>query len=349
MLSIRLIFLLTLFPVIFSPELAYLLSNHHTVTKQAKFRVSGIVLIETASKKKDKGLFSDAKIVVYSISRDSNKRIAQMNAFATQTLDSEGRFEVSLQSGSEYQIYCYKAGYWSEPMAFEAKNIASGEYISIEITLRPSNNWMLEGSVLEEANGRPIAGASVWLLDQENGITWNMQTDEQGKYWVGLPASQSYTLQASKKGYFFALPQPLETNNKSILTPVTKLKPIQVGQVMRFGGLIYLVNEAIITTEGQASLKKIGEILMQNPNIFFEISCHTDARGDDAYNLELTQQRAQATAEFLAGLGVQPTQFQAVGFGETQLLNECSNGVRCSTYKHEQNRRLELKVVKILE
>ena len=82
-------------------------------------------------------------------------------------------------------------------------------------------------------------------------------------------------------------------------------------------------------------------------NINVELRSHTDARGKAIYNKWLSQKRADSAVDYLKNQGIASSRLTAVGLGETELLNRCSSGVKCSLKEHQQNRRTEFKVVKI--
>jgi peptidoglycan-associated lipoprotein len=85
--------------------------------------------------------------------------------------------------------------------------------------------------------------------------------------------------------------------------------------------------------------------LEENPTLKFELGSHTDARGNDEYNLKLSQKRADAVVEYLIQKGISAERLIAQGYGETQIINRCVNGVDCSEEEHQQNRRTTFKVL----
>lgn len=88
------------------------------------------------------------------------------------------------------------------------------------------------------------------------------------------------------------------------------------------------------------------KILKDNPTIWIELGSHTDSRGKDAYNLNLSQKRAESAVDYIVSRGIDRNRITARGYGETQLLNRCSNGVECTEEEHQLNRRTEFKIVK---
>ena len=83
----------------------------------------------------------------------------------------------------------------------------------------------------------------------------------------------------------------------------------------------------------------------ENPSIKIELSAHTDSRGSDSYNRKLSQNRAESTVNYLIDHGISHKRLIATGYGESRLINKCLNDVYCTNKMHEQNRRVELKVL----
>lgn len=87
-------------------------------------------------------------------------------------------------------------------------------------------------------------------------------------------------------------------------------------------------------------------IMRDNPSLEIELGSHTDSRGADKYNLNLSQRRAQSVVNYLVNQGIARSRMIAKGYGETQLLNECEDGVTCTDEQHQANRRTVFKVLK---
>lgn len=76
-----------------------------------------------------------------------------------------------------------------------------------------------------------------------------------------------------------------------------------------------------------------------------ELSSHTDAQGNDAYNERLSQRRAQSAKNWLVAKGIRENRIEAVGYGEENILNHCINGIDCTDEEHRVNRRTEFKII----
>lgn len=87
------------------------------------------------------------------------------------------------------------------------------------------------------------------------------------------------------------------------------------------------------------------DFILTHANWEFEISYHTDALSNDSYNQRLSQRRAEHLKKFFMNKGINNKRIKTIGYGETQILNHCKNGVRCSDSEHQYNRRLEIKLI----
>jgi outer membrane protein OmpA-like peptidoglycan-associated protein len=102
-----------------------------------------------------------------------------------------------------------------------------------------------------------------------------------------------------------------------------------------------------IRPDAEVELAKILDVLEQYPQIEIDIRSHTDSRQSAEKNKILSQNRAASTLEWLIKKGITQNRLTAKGYGESQLLNKCADGVKCSEEEHQANRRSEFIVTKI--
>ena len=100
-----------------------------------------------------------------------------------------------------------------------------------------------------------------------------------------------------------------------------------------------------ISTDTAIELNKVIGVLIKYPAMKIEIGSHTDSRAPDDYNLNLSEKRAKSIIRYMELNGINSDRLVAVGYGETKLLNKCSNGVSCSNAEHELNRRTEFIII----
>ena len=123
-------------------------------------------------------------------------------------------------------------------------------------------------------------------------------------------------------------------------------------QVMvKIDAAYFEVNSSYLTAYAAKELNKVVEIMLNYPDLIIECGSHTDSRASDNYNQLLSERRAKRSVDYIIERGISPERIKGIGYGEKQLLNKCSNGVKCSEKEHELNRRTEFIIVnpKILE
>ncbi len=103
-------------------------------------------------------------------------------------------------------------------------------------------------------------------------------------------------------------------------------------------------NASAIGPESARALDAVVALLKTSPAATVEVGVHTDAGGSTAYNLRLSQRRAQAVGGYLTKKGVAAKRVKAKGYGESQPLNRCRRGTRCTEAEKRLNRRVELRV-----
>tara|TARA_R110001583_G_scaffold195368_2_gene372330 strand:+ start:6426 stop:7532 length:1107 start_codon:yes stop_codon:yes gene_type:complete len=100
-----------------------------------------------------------------------------------------------------------------------------------------------------------------------------------------------------------------------------------------------------IRNDAAVELEKVLVLMNKYPKLIIELASHTDSRDDDQYNIKLSENRAKATVKWLINKGIDSLRISGKGFGETQLLNECVNGIKCTEDQHQINRRTEFIII----
>ena len=112
-------------------------------------------------------------------------------------------------------------------------------------------------------------------------------------------------------------------------------------QIELSGDVLFDFDKWNIRPDAEIEIQKVVAAMEKYPSLKVKVNSHTDSRGPDAYNLWLSQKRADATVRYMISKGIAPERLTGEGFGETRLINQCANGVRCSDTDHELNRRSE--------
>ncbi|MDF2453029.1 MAG: OmpA/MotB domain protein [Bacteroidota bacterium] len=98
----------------------------------------------------------------------------------------------------------------------------------------------------------------------------------------------------------------------------------------------FKLDKSMLTT-----IDKVVKIMKDNTNLKLEIISHTDAKGDDKFNLLLSQKRAQAVVDYIIAQGIGQERLKSSGKGETVIRNRCENKIDCTEKEHAYNRRTE--------
>jgi len=139
-----------------------------------------------------------------------------------------------------------------------------------------------------------------------------------------------------------------EKNQMGTLLANISLRPIQLNRPEKLNQVS--LSYSAQTDASRKELDKLTTLIKDNPHLTFELGVHTDARGNDQQNLNLSQQKAENIAQYIYNANqTQPNQLIAKGYGETQIVNGCRNDIVCSNELHAQNKRIEWKITRSVE
>ncbi|MEY8779522.1 OmpA family protein [Allomuricauda sp. XS_ASV26] len=116
-------------------------------------------------------------------------------------------------------------------------------------------------------------------------------------------------------------------------------------KINNLGKVYFKLNSSYLTSKDKELLDELVTIMQDEPNLAIKVSAHTDSRGTKKYNQWLSERRAERTVEYVVSKGVSAGRISHDAFGETQLVNECEDGVRCSEEQHSKNRRSEFEIL----
>ena len=114
-----------------------------------------------------------------------------------------------------------------------------------------------------------------------------------------------------------------------------------LAKLLQLSTIYFDLNKFDIRPDAEIEIQKVIVAMEKYPSLKIKVNAHTDSRGNDAYNLWLSQKRAESTVAYMISKGIAAERLQGEGFGEKRLVNECANGVSCSREKHQLNRRSE--------
>lgn len=233
---------------------------------------------------------------------------------------------------------------------FVASARTAGADEMFEFVKRPPTFFAL-GVVTSLKTRKPLAGVKVVLSEISGKKIKEMTTNADGTYELKLPLNGEFKVHVSKAGFFAKsssfsnIGKKFSENFEMNLT----LDELIIEKPILIENIYYDYDKWFIREDAKPSLNNLVKIMEDNPKIVIELSSHTDSRASGRYNLILSDKRAHAAVEYIIAKGIKRKRITAKGYGEKKLINECDNKTECSEEKHQENRRTEFKVTKLIK
>lgn len=229
------------------------------------------------------------------------------------------------------------------------------------------------GQIYEKLPGDYSGGMEVWVVDDEGNIIGKAKADKNGKFkFDKLSPDEEYlfmlaeddenlnvivvdengnVLESAKRlidGKYRYVRLDSDKNVITLINEVDEVIKIAENENFIISKVLYEYRSAKISESAAKELDKLVLILMKNKDIGVELSSHTDSKGSDSYNLELSQKRANKAVEYVMSKGISKDKIIAKGYGETQPVapNKLPNG-KDNPEGRAKNRRTEFKVIQI--
>jgi outer membrane protein OmpA-like peptidoglycan-associated protein/tetratricopeptide (TPR) repeat protein len=304
--------------------------------------------------------FVDASGILY-FSSDGHPGLGGLDVYAA-IKDESGKYHVvnlgdGVNTSSDDFAYIIesktKKGYFSSNRSGndDIYGFTENKPVSFDFDIRP----VIFGTITE--NGNPVPDFNVKIFNSEKEVFATAKTDSEGKYKVSVDAYNDYELLFSKPHYAektMNAPQLKPLEKKEISFEITKEMEVVVDGTkvtikegddltdkLKLKPIYFDFNGYNIRQSSKKELEKVIALMKDRPNISIKVNSYTDSRGRDEFNMKLSKNRAKSTVDYITKAGIAKERISGEGFGETQLLNHCSNGVKCSEKEHELNRRSE--------
>ncbi|WP_298951616.1 OmpA family protein [uncultured Nonlabens sp.] len=217
---------------------------------------------------------------------------------------------------------------------------------------------ILKGVVTNEKTGLLMPDTQVDLLDQNNSVIESVVVGKDAAYKFMVSCASDYSIRAFKEGY-----SPAEANTTTPNTVATIDLPLQISKsiddrlknvkegddlndILDINMIYFDFDKHNIRPDAELELQKVLRYMKAYPTVQIDVRSHTDSRAPDGYNIKLSDRRAKSTRAYLIMKGISADRITARGYGEFQLVNQCSNGVECTEEEHQLNRRSEFIVIK---
>jgi OOP family OmpA-OmpF porin len=298
------------------------------VPKDIKVIISGLVLNE-----KNQQPISSSNVVL---------TIKEVKPF-TMKSNASGKFETRIPETDQYVVNVTADNFLPKEQSFAIPKLGNDTTLHVEILLTPvAKKLIIAGTLFDKKTEDPINNGNVEIALKLNKKTSYKMEALNGKYEQEITTLGWYVLTGSSEGYLNAT-DSVKVNSAED-TPVVKdlyLQKIEVGLTVRLKNIYFDFDKTTLKSASFVELNKVVDFLKKNPSTEIEIAGHTDSKGSDEYNANLSQGRSQSVVDYLIGQGIDSYRLQAHGYGESKPIdtNDTDAG-------QANNRRVEFTVLK---
>ncbi len=318
----------------------------------------------------NRGFLNEVKIVIL----EKSSRAVRGEAFT----NIEGFFTLELPVGYDYIVQASKKVFKSSEAEFSTKGVAPSKKVFTKVEMDRKPGYLFDVTLAERRMENEVVdaiqGSRIEVYNntkkEESLVLEDFQSPN---FNVTFEQGNHYTVMVRKKGFFTKRMEAYvnvkgcilcfdgvgdvrpgvsdvmtRDNTMGTLLANVELDRVELDKSIKIENIYYDLAKWNIRKDAAEELNKLLITLKDNPSIIVELGSHTDARGKDKYNLDLSQKRAEAAVEYLVKNGIDASRISAKGYGETKLVNKCKNGVKCSERRHQLNRRTELKITGFL-
>lgn len=241
----------------------------------------------------------------------------------------------------------------SEDILLAGSNIVIPEKVAEPIVSNRVAVGVLKGTIYDAKTKKPLSG-NIELINNNNSsdVSEYVSDPENGRFMFALPAGKNYGIAVKVDGYLFHsenfdIPDgaSYQEYNKEIY-----MKKIEVGEVIVLKNIFYDLAKYSLRPESKSELDRLIKLMNENPTLKIQISGHTDSRGSNESNKELSKNRAKEVVDYLVKAGISVSRLQFEGYGEEQLIHSDAAIEKLKTVKekeaaHQENRRTEFKII----
>jgi OOP family OmpA-OmpF porin len=255
---------------------------------------------------------------------------------------ADGVFNSKFVEVTNFQVSASAEGFITANEVYQIPLLYNDTTINIEMQLAPlAKKLSVAVNVMDKKTGKRIPANVELQLKGDRKTNFKGQAAE-GSFQQDVPRLGWYIFSASAEGYLNNSDSAQYSNEDQPLSADLYLQPIEVGVTVRLKNIYFDFDKTTLKKESFVELNKVVDFLKQNSHVEIEISGHTDNKGSDDYNLNLSQGRSQAVVDYIISQGIESFRLTAHGYGETKPIdsNESDAG-------RANNRRVEFTVVKM--
>jgi outer membrane protein OmpA-like peptidoglycan-associated protein len=257
--------------------------------------------------------------------------------------DSKGRFSADLKPGT-YVVIVARKGYQSKQLRLPINKPGNEITVALEKIAAQAGKVQWNASVFNYVTNAPMTATTLVLTNPATGQTDTVFTDAGGLTDYYLNRNTRYQVQIIQAGRMLGTTEISTEGGESMIQNIS-VAPLLPGTVIELPNIYYNFNDATLRPDSRKDLNLVTALMQQHPGITVEMASHTDSRGSEKYNRELSQRRAEGVVNYLVSTGINRQRLQPVGYGESQPRNSCQDGVPCTEQEHSRNRRTEIRII----
>lgn len=270
----------------------------------------------------------------------------------------DGKVYIELPLNRACTFTVFSEEYGNTTVNISTEGFTVGAVLFFDVPMAASEaNFQAKGSVRDK-KGNPIANAEVVLSSSCGTKNQTVTTNSVGDYEFKLDPNCCYVARVSKQGYFTSIDTFCtkgKTKSQTFESNVTMPKfweenminNIDTSSIYIIDNIYYATGAYQVDVKRSPGLEDLLNLLRSNPDLAVEIRSHTDSRGTNEANNTLSTKRAKSVVDYLIEKGIAEDRMGYKGFGESQLINACTDAVPCTDEEHQQNRRTEFKVTRL--
>ena len=264
----------------------------------------------------------------------------------TQAVDTITGYKAALKAKHVYEVVIEAEGYQTKTDTVNVVKLQADASRTKDFYLKRNPALVLSGLIKDEDTKENIGGEIVFTRMSDGKEVYRKTTAPGEEYNVTLPGGEKYKYEVKKSGYIFRDKNTVDLTALKDFKEEKKdiyLKKMIVGGMFELKDIYFETAKATLLPASFVELDNLYDIMVKYPEVSkVEISGHTDWVGNDAYNKDLSQRRAQSVVDYLKKKGVNTSRLESKGYGEEKPIadNNTPEG-------RQQNRRVEFKILEI--
>jgi outer membrane protein OmpA-like peptidoglycan-associated protein/tetratricopeptide (TPR) repeat protein len=275
---------------------------------------------------------------------NGKKGLGGLDVFAFDTTKNNEAINLGKPVNSEKDDFGFTFNQ-DQKTAFLSSNRDGGQGDDDIYLALPICNVDLIATVHDKKTGLVLSNAKITIVDENKNVIANLTSNDMGIANSQLECDKAYFLNVDRDGYISDV-FPMTKAKGGELALNTDLSPteaIVTETEVILNEINFEFNKSNITREGASELDKLIAVMNQYPEMVIFAKSHTDSRGDDKYNMILSDRRAKSTVQYVISKGIAAARISGEGFGESEQKVACD---KCTEEEHAKNRRSEFMIVK---